>query len=102
MPRKKGETSWTKTLIVRISERQDEDLRIAAGGLGMDVSNFVRFLFTEHVPEYIARGEDAAERAAAARAKVAKAKTAKSVKEVPDTDAKPTGSDDGPVRNLEV
>jgi hypothetical protein len=90
MPRKKGGTAWTKTLIVRISERQDEDLRIAAGGLGMDVSNLVRLLFTEHVPEYIARGEDAAQRAASARERVAKPKP-----------AKPTDSDEQH-RNLEV
>src|SRR5438270_636068 len=102
MPRKKSGTAWTKTLIVRISGRQDEDLRIAAEALGMDVSNFVRFLLVEHLPEYMARGESAARRARVARAKAAKPKTAKPPKGVFDPDTKPTDSDSESVRNMEV
>jgi hypothetical protein len=94
MPRKKTSTGWTKVLMIRISEQQDKDLRIAAEALGLDLSNLVRLIFTEHLPEYMARGEGAARRAADARAKA--------VKEASDADAKPTDSDGEPTRNLEV
>jgi hypothetical protein len=101
MPKKKNETAWTKTLIVRISQQQDEDLRIAAEVLGLDVSNLVRVLLTEHLPDYMARGKDAANRAAAARVKAATSKTTKAKKGAPPG-TKPADSDDELARNLEV
>ena len=103
MPRKKG-TVGTKTLIVRLSQRQDEDLRIAAEGLGLDVSNLVRLIFIEQVPAYIERGRDAKLRAESARAKVGKGArpTGKPAKGKPNTNAKPTDSEDEQLRFLDV
>lgn len=103
MPRKKGGTVGTKTLIVRLSQRQDEDLRIAAEGLGLDVSNLVRLIFIEQVPAYIERGREAKLRAEAARANVETgAGPAKRRKGKPGAKAKPTDSDDENVRFLDV
>src|SRR6266545_2942615 len=103
MPRKKSGTIWTKTLIVRLSEQQDGDLRVAAESLGMDVSNLVRLIFTEHLPSYMERAENAAQRAAAARAKVAKdAGPAKQPKRKPGVKTKPTDSDGENTRFLDV
>ena len=72
MPRKKGVTDETRPLIVRIAVRLDDDLRLAAQGLGVDVSNLVRMVLIEHVPTYIERGLDARRRAESARGKVEK------------------------------
>jgi hypothetical protein len=103
MPRKKTGTIWTETLIVRLSEQQDDDLRKTAEALGMDVSNLVRLIFTEHLPAYMERAEGAAQRAEAARANVAKgAGPAKRTKRKPGAKAKATDSDDENVRHLDV
>lgn len=99
MPRKKSAIPWTKTLIVRLSARQHEDLNIAAAGLGLDVSGLVRLIFIEQVPAYIERGRAAEQRSEAARAKAGEdVPPAKAVKGKPGTKAKPTDSDDENVR----
>lgn len=76
MPRKKSQSGPTRTLIVRVSEQIDDDLRAAAAGLGVDVSNLVRLIFSEQLPTYLLRGVDARQRAEAARSKLAHAAAA--------------------------
>lgn len=72
MPRKMGPKVRTKTVVLRVPTQQHEDLQTAARGLGIDVANLVRMIFTETLPTYIERGVVARRRAEAARAKVKK------------------------------
>jgi antitoxin component of RelBE/YafQ-DinJ toxin-antitoxin module len=85
MPRKKGASVGSHVLLVRVNERIDQDLHIAAEGLGIDISNLVRMVLIEQLPTYIERGIDARKRAEAAREKAAEAEdhTGKSKKEKP-------------------
>ena len=72
MPRTKGGTVGPKAmqLVVRLNPQLDADVRAAAGGLGIDVSNLVRMVLTEHIAEYIGRGLSARKRVTVAREKV--------------------------------
>ena len=72
MPRTKGGTVGPKAmqLVVRLNPQLDADVRAAAGGLGIDVSNLVRMVLTEHIAEYIGRGLSARKRATVARENV--------------------------------
>jgi len=64
MPRKKGDKPKTRSpqLVVRIPDLLEKDLLSAADGLGVDLSNLVRMILTEHVGEYSERGRIARER----------------------------------------
>lgn len=64
MPRKKNPNIGPKTmqLVVRVSDQLNVDLRTASEGLGVDVSNLVRMILTEHVSEYLERGSRAKKR----------------------------------------
>ncbi|MFO0798287.1 MAG: hypothetical protein U0804_12490 [Gemmataceae bacterium] len=103
MPRKKGGTVGTRTLIVRVHEQVDLDLRTAAEGLGVDVSNLVRMIFVERLPEYIERGLDARRRAEAARAKAERPGPAtKPVTGKTDHTVSPPNSGGQATRNLDI
>lgn len=70
MPRKKDDkpARGSPQLVVRLSAQLDKDLRAAAGGLDLDVSNMVRMLLTEHLGDYIRRGVRARKELREARA----------------------------------
>lgn len=72
MPRTKSGAVGPKAmqLVVRLNPQLDADVRAAAGGLGIDVSNLVRMVLTEHIAEYIGRGLSARKRTTVAREKV--------------------------------
>ena len=72
MPKKKGSTAVPAMQVVfRIPADLHDALQTAASGLGIDLSNLLRMMIAEHVPEYIGRGRRAANRASEqARAKV--------------------------------
>jgi len=66
-----GKASRTSPqLVVRLSDQQDEDLKAAAEGLDLDVSNLVRMILTEHLSEYIHRGLKAKKKLREARAEL--------------------------------
>lgn len=73
MPRKKGKDARSSgpQLVVRITEPLDLDLRCASDLLGVDMSNLVRMILTEHTPDYLKRGFDAKKRSEAARSLIA-------------------------------
>jgi len=66
MPRKKdaGKPAESQPQVVqivfRISRDQHAALQAAAAGLGLDLSNLLRMMILEHVPEYVERGKRAA------------------------------------------
>lgn len=74
MPRKKSSKAMHQSiqLVVRVPEVLERDLMLAAEGLGLDQSNLVRMILTEHVAEYIERGQGALVRTKAARKKKAR------------------------------
>lgn len=101
MPKKKGKPVGSKTLIVRVNGQTDEDLRTAAEGLGLDVSNLVRLIFVEQLPVYIERGRDARIRAESARLSASESSAVK--KGRPRAKPKPSDSDEEvPSRNIEL
>jgi hypothetical protein len=68
MPRKKSQPADPSTQIVfRLPVPLYEALRAAADSLGLDVSNLLRMMIAEKVPEYIDRGRRAALALAEAR-----------------------------------
>jgi len=71
MPKKKGPTAIPAMQVVfRIPADLHDALQTAATGLGIDLSNLLRMMIAEHVPEYIARGRKAASALEQARAAV--------------------------------
>jgi hypothetical protein len=103
MPRKKGVEPKSRTLIIRLSEQMDEDLRTTAAGLGIDVSNLVRMIFVEQLPTYIERGLDARRRAKSARAKVGEPEAAtKPVPSESDAETRPRRSGEQMKRRLDM
>ena len=72
MPRTKGGAVGPKAmqLVVRLNVQLDADVRAAAEGLGIDVSNLVRMVLTEHIAEYIGRGLSARKRVGVAGEKM--------------------------------
>jgi len=71
MPQKKGPTAIpARQVVFRIPADLHDALQTAATGLGIDLSNLLRMMIAEHVPEYIARGRKAASALEQARANV--------------------------------
>jgi hypothetical protein len=47
-------------VVFRLPQNLHDALQLAAAGLGLDLSNLLRMMIAEHVPEYIERGRRAA------------------------------------------
>src|SRR3954470_18558403 len=47
-------------VVFRLPQKLHDALQVAAAGLGLDLSNLLRMMIAEHVPEYIERGHRAA------------------------------------------
>jgi hypothetical protein len=63
VPKKKqrgGDEAPAVQVVFRLPQNLHDALQAAAAGLGLDLSNLLRMMIAEHVPEYVERGRRAA------------------------------------------
>jgi len=75
MPKKKASEVPAAQVVFRLPRDLHDALQTAATGLGLDLSNLLRMMIAEHVPEYIERGRRAAVALGQARAQAQEAAT---------------------------
>jgi hypothetical protein len=68
MPKKKQSGETAVQVVFRVPQSLHEAVQAAAQGLGLDLSNLLRMVLSEHVAEYIERGKRAAAALEQARA----------------------------------
>jgi hypothetical protein len=76
MPRKKQSAEVSAVQVVfRVPRDLHDALLTAASGLGLDLSNLLRLVLTERLPEYLERGRQAAAALEQARVQPQQART---------------------------